>query len=220
MRMIDLSGLRFGRWTVLRRGKNTEQGQARWLCQCECGTKRLLKSIVIRRGKSKSCGCLKSELTTQRNLERDYSLSKGNFKHGYARNKNASPTYKIWYGMIRRCTKPRGKNWDWYKGRGIKVCKRWFSFLNFLKDMGERPSPKHSIDRIDNDGNYEPGNCRWATAKEQGRNTRKNCMLTYKGKTQCISAWAEELGISPFVIHTRLYRGDSDERALRTKAFA
>lgn len=117
--------------------------------------------------------------------------------------------------MIRRCTDENNKSYHNYGGRGITVCKRWTLFKNFLKDMGKRPSSKHTLDRKDNNGNYEKGNCRWVVRKEQMRNIRKNRMITAFGKTMCASAWAEELGMSPQTIISRLNRGDTGERAIR-----
>lgn len=117
------------------------------------------------------------------------------------------PEYGPWRGMFARCRARKGKNAKNYRARGIKVCKRWYDFNKFLADMGPRPSPRHSIDRIDNNGNYEPGNCRWATAKEQARNTSCNMLIDVDGKQMCLSAWAEELGLSRSAIANRLMRG-------------
>jgi hypothetical protein len=122
--------------------------------------------------------------------------------------------------MIDRCYNGNASYYPKYGGRGIKVCDRWLGdkgFQNFLEDMGRKPSPKHSIDRIDNNAGYSPENCRWATAKEQGRNTRWNVNFTYAGKTQCIEAWAEEFRINSATLSGRIRRGWSFERALTTE---
>jgi len=117
--------------------------------------------------------------------------------------------------MLGRCHNPTDNSWARYGGRGIVVCERWReSFLNFAEDMGERP-PSHSIDRIDNNGNYEPKNCRWATKKEQCNNTRSNRVLVLDGKAKTMTQWAEELGLSRETIRGRLRRGATVERALR-----
>jgi hypothetical protein len=118
--------------------------------------------------------------------------------------------------MKYRCTNPRGRQYPDYGGRGIKVCERWLhSFEAFLEDMGRRPSPKHTLDRYpDNDGNYEPGNCRWATPKEQQRNRRCNRIIEFAGQRLPLSAWGERLGLPPETIAARLDRGCSVERAL------
>lgn len=116
--------------------------------------------------------------------------------------------------MVDRCENPQNKAFSHYGGRGIAVCARWRSFKDFLTDAGSRPSPKHSIDRIDNDRGYEPGNVRWATQKEQTRNTRANKLLTFNGETLCMSEWAERTGIGSPTIRTRLVLGWSVADAL------
>ncbi len=141
-------------------------------------------------------------------------------KHGYARKGRKGPEYRTWMAMRRRCHSPNDTYYADYGGRGITVCERWNSFANFLADIGPKPSPKHTIDRIDNDGNYEPGNCRWATPAEQARNTRKNRILAYGGMTMCVSEWAERLSIRPNLIHDRLKLGWTTEAALTTPTAA
>lgn len=124
-----------------------------------------------------------------------------------------------WLGMIGRCEDPKNKAFHLYGGRGIAVCERWrSSFANFLADVGTPPTPQHTIDRIDNDGNYEPDNVRWATMAEQNRNRRSNRLLTFCGDTMCIVEWGERLGLSGRSIRRRLGRGWSVERALGTPA--
>lgn len=127
-----------------------------------------------------------------------------------------SPEYTAWAGMLQRCRNPKNAAYPDYGGRGITVCDAWRdSFEAFYADLGPRPSARHSIDRIDNDGNYEPGNCRWATAKEQNRNTRRARLLTFDGRTQLLSDWGAELGVHPEAIRGRLRRGWSIEDALQ-----
>lgn len=132
--------------------------------------------------------------------------------------KTGSPEYRAWCHMKTRCTLKTVYNYENYGGRGIKVCERWFnSFENFLTDMGPRPSPQHSIDRYPNkDGDYEPENCRWATAKEQSRNLRSNKIIEYNGVSASISEIAESVGVNPFVIYRRLRRGWSVKEAIET----
>jgi hypothetical protein len=158
----DLTGRRFNRWTVLScagrsRGKS---GNLIWLCRCDCGTIREVAGNNLPNGASKSCGCHNEEARRSR------------ITHGLTRRGKPKPLeYSSWSSMIQRCTKPTNTKWHNYGGRGIRVCDRWRnSFEAFLEGMGPRPSPSHSIDRIDNDSNYEPGNCRWATPKEQRAN--------------------------------------------------
>jgi hypothetical protein len=126
--------------------------------------------------------------------------------------------YRVWVEMRKRCRNPKRSNYHLYGARGIRVCDRWERFDNFLADMGPRPSSRHSLDRIDPDGHYEPGNVRWATATQQARNKRTNRRITYDGRTQLLTDWANELGIRKSVLHWRLAQGWSLERALSKKS--
>lgn len=122
--------------------------------------------------------------------------------------------YATWRNMLQRCERPESPDFSRYGGRGISVCERWHSFAAFLADMGAKPEGM-SIDRIDNDGNYEPGNCRWATKKEQGRNRRTNRKVTFNGETLTPAEWAERLGMSREVMHQRLKRWSTEEALQR-----
>jgi hypothetical protein len=142
-----------------------------------------------------------------------------NIIHGHAgcgwKEHGGSPTYISWLSMRKRCSDPSHDNYRLYGGRGIKVCERWLnSFENFLADMGERPKGRF-LEREDNDGNYKPSNCKWATRSEQARNRRTNHLLTFQGRTQPLIAWAEETGISRLTLRSRLREGWSTERALQ-----
>jgi len=201
MKLLSLVGKKFGRLLVIDRAENTPQGQARWLCLCDCGNKHIAKSIVLRRGISKSCGCL--------NLE---SLSKRQRIHGHTIN-GTSPTFHSWAGMMARCSNPLHKAFHLYGGRGILVCERWHTFSNFLEDMGVKPEGL-SLDRIDNSLSYSPENCRWATPSQQARNKRNNRMLTLNGETKCLQEWAEIVGITQSSLACRLKTGWSIEDAL------
>lgn len=163
----DLTGQIFGRLTALRVAGPSEKSRSTrsWWCQCECGAHVAVASQELLRGESKSCGCLKRE--------RDQTFGHANAVHGHARDLQESSEYRSWVEMRRRCTNPNSIGFKYYGGRGISVCSRWDEYANFLADMGPKPSPKHSIDRYPNkDGNYEPGNCRWATPTEQARNRK------------------------------------------------
>lgn len=159
---VDLTGLRFGRLTVTARyPQNNWRREARWQCLCDCGNGVIVVGINLRSGGTKSCGCLRIEESTAR-LPR----------HSTHRSCD-TPTYSSWTNLIQRCTNPTYPNFKHYGGRGITVCDRWrYSFEAFLADMGPRP-PATSIDRINVDGHYEPGNCRWATRSEQELNKRR-----------------------------------------------
>lgn len=129
------------------------------------------------------------------------------FTHGHTRKGRYTKVYRAWADMVKRCTYAKHVVWRHYGGRGIKVCDRWRTFTNFLADMGEPPTEKHELDRHpDKDGNYEPGNCRWATRSENMRNTNRNHLVTFKGKTQCLAAWAEELNLPYTRLRDRLVK--------------
>lgn len=124
------------------------------------------------------------------------------------------PLYHTWVGMRQRCNNPRKHGYRWYGARGIRVCKRWDDFALFLEDMGPRPSPKHSIDRIDVDGDYTPDNCRWTDAKTQANNKRSNVSLTVNGITKTMTEWSEETGVSIQTMASRVKLGWNDERVV------
>ena len=137
-------------------------------------------------------------------------------RHGHRPRGYASPTYQSWQAMKSRCCGPGDQAYSKYGGRGIKVCEKWMRFEGFLEDMGERPDGT-SLDRIDNDGNYEPGNCRWATRKQQQRNTRANVMVTFGGESRCVAEWAELFGLNRDTLFCRIFRsGWPVERAMTT----
>lgn len=201
---IDLTGQKFGRLTVLKRMDSNQRGYCRWLCKCICGKEKIICSNDLKSGNTKSCGCL--------------FLEGNRTQHGHLKNDIVSKTYNSWLSMIQRCTNPNKKAYKYYGGRGIKVCKRWKnSFENFLEDMGEPPTQEHSIDRIDNNKGYNKSNCRWATKKQQMRNTRRNHFETHDGKTLCLSEWAEELNINYSTLSSRIFiLGWPIEKALTT----
>lgn len=202
--VADLSGQTFGRLTVLRRVENDKHSKTRWACRCECGVEVVRSAHLMRKGESLSCGC----------LQRETNVSAPT-RHGNARVKATTREYEAWSNMLARCENPKATHFDNYGGRGISVCERWHDFALFLADMGPRPSPKHTIDRYpNNDGHYEPSNCRWATMVQQCRNKRTNRLVTYGGETLTLAEWGERLGTNGTVIGIRLRNGWSDERAV------
>lgn len=208
-KLIDLSGRRFGRLVVIGRAENTPEGKARWLCRCDCGKENATEGQGLRSGRTKSCGCLNRENTANRNRR--------NARHGHCAGHTVTDEYRVWTAMITRCENKRSVAYSRYGGRGIKICERWrTSFENFLTDMGKRPSRSHSIDRIDNDGNYEPSNCRWATSKEQTANRRSNRLLTVNGETATVTEWAERVGILRRTLFSRIHDGWSDHDTVLT----
>ncbi len=195
---LDLIGHRFGRLTVIDR----EAKPVRWLCRCDCGTEKWVATLSLRAGSTVSCGCYARDKVRLQKPARTHGLT-------------GTKEFIAWMGMRRRCSSPKELMYPRYGGRGIKVCERWEqSFENFLADMGKAPSPGHSVDRINPDGDYSPSNCRWASRKVQSRNQTRNRMLTWDGRTRLIVEWAEEVGINAETIKSRLKRGWSAEEAL------
>jgi hypothetical protein len=194
----DLTGQKFGRLVVVGRAPDGTDYNQRWHCVCECGANRIVFRHSLTTGVTQSCGCLHRERMT---------------RHGMF----GKPEYSAWVQMLQRCTNPKKKCFQDYGGRGITVCERWRAFENFYADMGPRPSPTHSLDRSDNDGNYEPENCRWATNLEQTNNRRVSRHLTLDGRTQTVGEWAREFNISRGVVYRRLDRGWDARRALTTE---
>lgn len=194
--LIDLTGKMFGRWTVLREDGRKQMGghndrKVMWLCHCECGIERSVQAGNLLSGLTKSCGCLNLELCKSRATT-----------HGMSDTRE----FKNWLLMIDRCTNKNNKRWNRYGGRGIKVCARWLDFSLFYADMGNKPKGL-TIERINNDGNYEPGNCRWATPTEQQRNKRSNRILEAFGRKQILAEWERELGMSASLLHYHLRSG-------------
>jgi len=189
-----MRGRRYGRLTVT--GQGSTHGQ--WLCSCECGQIKEINGSNLRAGRTQSCGCLRDERTRQ--AVGSHAMS-------------GSRIYRQWSMMLDRCRNPRSQFFSRYGGRGIQVCDRWHKFEAFYADMGDRPAGK-TLDRINNDGDYEPANCRWATPKEQCNNKALNRLLTLRGRTQTLSQWAIELGVNESTLRTRVGRGWSDERVL------
>jgi hypothetical protein len=189
----DLTGQHFGHWLVLSRG-DTRSTRIHWNCRCVCGAEKQVSGVHLVGGKSTNCGCSKPK-----------GEDTARFKHGLSE----TAEHNIWMSMINRCTNPANKSWEYYGGRGIRVCDRWKTdFRNFLSDMGPRPSADHSVDRFpDQNGDYEPSNCRWATAKEQARNMRRNRMVDLDGGRVSLAEACERTGTNYGAAKWRLENG-------------
>ncbi|MEY2500568.1 MAG: hypothetical protein QOI07_902 [Verrucomicrobiota bacterium] len=196
----DLSGERYGNWTVLRRGEAAEPRYQEWICRCDCGTERAVKIKLLAGGGSKSCGC-----------RRRVNARSSVVTHGLS----ATPLYHLWQTMRQRCENPKAEGYARYGGRGIKVCDRWKSFPKFVSDMSPRPEGR-SIERIDNNGDYEPLNCRWATRLEQAHNTRSNRKIRINGENLTSAEWSRKLGGFHTLVANRLKLGWNEEAAVRT----
>lgn len=198
----DLTGKHFGKLAVLAFSTIRPKLGAYWLCHCECGRETVHRGADLRKGYILSCGCHKAQ-----------RLREALTTHGLSH----LPIYGRWSGMIQRCSDPNHIGYDRYGAKGITVCDRWLSFENFYADMGEPPTEQHSIERRDGSLGYFKDNCYWATRSQQARNTSQNHIITFRGKTQCLAAWASEVGIKYSVLHSRITRyGWSIERALTT----
>lgn len=207
MKLIDLTGKKFGRLTVEKRSTN-RYGRPAWNCKCECGKETIVSTSHLRSGHTQSCGCFHKEI-----------LKSTNLTHGHTAKGKRSWEFSTWVNILTRCNNKKVRSYKDYGAKGIKVCERWSGddgFENFFADMGPRPSLSHSIGRKLNHVGYEPGNCQWETKLQQGQNTSRVKNLTYNGKTQCVSAWCRELGLGDSGIHLRLQNGWSLERALST----
>jgi hypothetical protein len=199
----DYIGKRFGYWLIKEYKGLDKHSHQIYLCRCDCGNEKIVTLGNLKTGKSTNCGCEK--------LKKQMGNT-WNKKHGMS----FSREYRSWESMLNCCEKTNDKEYPMWGGRGIKVCERWHDFNNFYADMGTRPKGM-TLDRIDNNGDYEPSNCRWATAKTQSNNRRSNTLITYKGRTQTLQQWADETGICSGTISQRIRkRGWSIEKALTT----
>jgi len=206
----DITGQKFNMLTAVKIVGKRDKANL-WLCLCDCGKETHAIVTQLTRGTKTSCGCKRKQPRGPRPdlAQRNKEMAKHSMSSSY--------TYSSWRSMISRCYNKKNKDYQKWGGRGIIVCDEWRnSFIEFFKYMGERPKD-HTIDRIDNNGNYEPGNCRWAKAKTQSNNTRKNYYIEYMGKIQTAKQWAEELGNVEYkTILYRLRTGWDTHAALTT----
>lgn len=204
--MPDPIGERFGEWTVVGPAPLSPAGIRHVHCRCGCGVEKSVELNALRHGKTLSCR--KCSARRRRQTVR---------RHGHTVGYRRSPEYETWRNMAERCIWPGHKSYARYGGRGITVHPSWLGrggFEQFLEHIGRRPSPRHSLDRIDNDGHYLPGNVRWATASEQAQNRRSTRWFTIGGETLCLTEWARRYGLQVDTVHARLRRGWPIERAL------
>lgn len=194
---LKVVGLKFGRLTVLSElPERDRQGKVVVECKCDCGNTVPVRSSMLKSGLTKSCGCLQKEITGERSKI-------DNRTHGFAK----TSTYVTYYMMLNRCNNPKSKPYPHYGGRGIKVCERWMqSFENFLEDMGERPSANLSLERKNNDGDYELSNCKWADRYEQANNKSNNTFISYKNELYTIAELARLLKINRHILRDKTSR--------------
>lgn len=208
----NLTGYIFNRLVVqgLAGTKKWKSGKSEylWRCACRCGKEVLVPTASLTSGNTGSCGCFHVDSARAQGV--------ASRVHGGRVNGARTPEYATWFNMIQRCTNPRNSSYKNYGGRGITIYPQWLAYAGFVADMGLRPTPDHTLERINNDGPYDKVNCRWATRKEQARNQRTNRKLTYNGETLCVAEWAERIGLNRNALYTRLSLGWDVARALTT----
>lgn len=199
---LELTGQRFGRLLAIEPGEVVSPGRnLTWICRCDCGNTVVVKGSLLKRGSTRSCGCLSKEIT-----------SKINHTHGMTGTKIRG----VWHTMVHRCTDPKTISYPTYGGRGIGVCEKWLSFEGFYEDMGGSYQEGLTLDRKDNNGDYCKENCRWVTYKEQANNTRSNKILTIKGERLTLAQACEKYNAPYDRTKARLHSGWSDEDAVLT----
>jgi len=198
MKLIDLTGQTFSLLTVIQREENSKHGHSMWKCRCVCGNETIVLGSNLVRSHTTSCGCFSLKSRSLRSTT-----------HGMTDSKE----YSVWNEMNQRCSNPKSSAYYKYGSRGIKVCERWKNFENFIADMGMRPADKPTIERVNNNGNYEPGNCIWATRKTNTRNRRCTLWVTLRGEMKTLAEWCEILGAEYCKTQTRISRGWNPERA-------
>lgn len=205
-RRINPTGQRFGRLLVVSESHRTHKGTWYWLCRCDCGKETRVQTQYLMSGRIRSCGC-----------------KRASGLHSTKHKLTGTWVYYTYRGMFQRCYSPTNARYACYGGRGIKMCDRWLngdgSLLGiqcFYADMGDKPSPKHSIERLDVNKDYSPDNCVWILHSDQAKNTRSNRKITAFGETKNMAEWARQFGIGAMAIQKRLNRGWDEERAVST----
>lgn len=206
-KFIDMTGQKFGRMTALEFFAGGGGKKPKWLCRCECGIEKKVTGYQLRSGKTKSCGCLRNDKSSER-------FTRLNTKHGHT----GTPSYHVWGEMMRRCERTTHVRYVDYGGRGIKVCERWRTYESYLADMYPKPGPGYSMDRIDNDGDYSPDNCRWATHGEQARNKRTSVLIEHEGQSKTAPEWSEIVGTLTATILWRHHQGWTSHEVMHGRA--
>lgn len=202
-KLLQLSGMKFGRLRCVKLD-SIKKNKAHWFCICSCGNRVVVLGVHLKNGHTRSCGCLHKE-----------SIISRSFKHGHSRVGSKTKTYTTWLSMLDRCRNPKNSHFHNYGGRGIKVCERWKSFKKFLEDMGEKPSNNFSLERINNDADYCPENCKWILLSDQAKNTSKNKKIIYKEILYpTIMELARKFNINHNLIYGYLRRGYTIEETM------
>lgn len=201
--MVDLTGKKFGRLTVVSRAENSKGGKSRWLCRCECGNECVVHGSSLKSGNTKSCGCIRREANHDRATT-----------HGMSK----TPLFTIWWAMVSRCNNPNNRSYENYGGRGIHVCDEWLDSSCFFEwAITNGYSEGLTIERVDVNKGYEPSNCKWIPKAEQARNKTNSRMVEINGERKCLAQWCEEYGVDYFMVRQRICKlGWEPEKALTT----
>lgn len=207
--VVNLTGRKFGRLSVVKKSRFYNRKGTMWECICDCGVEIITITDRLTTGHTQSCGCLHNERKTNAAI-----------RHGHTRKGHIHQDYHIWIGMKTRCLNKNSRLYKNYGGRGIKICERWLEsngigFINFIADMGPRPSLSYSLERVNNNGGYNPGNCKWATNSEQANNKRTNKRIIYGGESFTVAQFSRKVNLIPSNVARSLRLGYSPEEIVK-----